>query len=73
VNTRSLGPHGELAGLATGITGMVATIGGAVLGTIVSQLHDGSTRTITFAIAGFLAVTAVLAREARRREGDQIS
>jgi MFS transporter, DHA1 family, multidrug resistance protein len=68
VNARSLGPHGALAGLAAGITGMISTIGGAILGTIVSQLHDGSTRTITIAIAVFLLTTTAIVRLAQRLE-----
>ena len=72
VSTRSLGPHRALAGLAAGITGMISTIGGAILGTIVSQLHDGSTRTITFAIAVFLLTTTILVRIAQQSERKEL-
>ncbi len=66
VNSAAMQPHGNLAGLAAGTLGMISTIGGAILGTLTSQLHDGSTRTITVAIAVFLVVATMLITAARR-------
>ena len=68
VSTQAMTPHGDLAGMAAGVTGTISTIGGAVFGTVVSQVHDGSTRTLTTAIAVFLAAATVLIASARRLE-----
>lgn len=66
VQTSAMGPHGHFAGLAAGIVGAVATIGGAALGTLVSQLHDGSTNTLLLGIAAFLIIALICVHRAQR-------
>ena len=68
VQTAAMSEHGHLAGLAAGILGTVATVGGAVFGTIVSQVHDGSTRSLLFAIALFLCAALGCITLAQRAE-----
>jgi MFS transporter, DHA1 family, multidrug resistance protein len=66
VNTTAMSPHGELAGVAAGMLGTVGTIGGAVLGTIISQSHDGTTRALTGGIAACLVMSALFVHLAQR-------
>ena len=66
VQTAAMGRHGQLAGLAAGILGSIATVGGAVLGTVVSQLHDGTTTTLLSAIAVFLVASLACINGAQR-------
>lgn len=66
VSAQAMTPHPDLAGMAAGVTGTIATIGGAILGTAVSQLHDGSTRTLTISIALFLTAATGCIQLARR-------
>lgn len=68
-NTAGLGPHGHLAGLASGILGTVATIGGAMLGTTVSLLHHGGTSTLLVGICVYLTLSSACIAVAQRATG----
>ncbi len=64
VQTTAMAAHGQSIGLTAGILGTIATIGGAFLGTVTSQSHDGTTRTLFSAIALFLLLSLFCIRQA---------
>ena len=58
----SLEPMGHLAGTATAITGFVSTTGGALIGSAVGQMFNGTVQPLFagFAIFGVITIIAVL-------------
>ena len=64
VQTTAMAAHGQSIGLTAGILGTIATIGGAFLGTVTSQSHDGTTRTLFSTIALFLLLSLFCIRQA---------
>ncbi len=71
VQTTAMAAHGHSIGLTAGILGTIATIGGAFLGTVTSQSHDGTTRTLFTAIALFLCGSFLFIRRATKSLGDR--
>ena len=53
-------PLGKVAGMGAALLGTVTTAGGAVLGSVVDRLFDGSTTPLAVAMAVFALVAATL-------------
>jgi MFS transporter, DHA1 family, multidrug resistance protein len=62
VNALALQPVGHIAGLASGLIGSVSTIGGALVGILVTQSHRGGTSTLALGIATCSAIAFLLTR-----------
>jgi len=61
-------PVGHIAGTASSIQGFVSTLGGALIGIVIGQSFDGTTRAVTagYLIVGLLALVTVLVTERGR-------
>ncbi len=61
-NSLALQPLGHIAGFAAGMIGTLSTIGGAVLGGAVAQLHTGTTMALATGFAAFSFGALILTR-----------
>lgn len=70
-NAMAMEPVGHVAGTASSLIGFVTTIGGALLGSALGQLFDGTTLPLTsgFAVLGLGALAFVLLAERGRLFG----
>lgn len=59
-NTAAMTPLGKVAGMGAALLGTVTTAGGAVLGSVVDRLYNGSTTPLAVAMAIFALVAATL-------------
>lgn len=59
-NTAAMTPLGKVAGMGAALLGTVTTAGGAVLGSVVARLYNGSTTPLAVAMATFALVAATL-------------
>ncbi|MDR3471283.1 MAG: multidrug effflux MFS transporter [Devosia sp.] len=73
MNALSMGPLGQVAGTASSAFGFIQTVGGTLLGMLVGQAYDGTTRPISFGylLMGLLALVAVQVAEHGRLFGRQ--
>jgi len=64
----AMDPLGHVAGTASSVQGCVSTVGGALIGFLISQSFDGTTVPLTlgFAITGSIGLAIVLATERGR-------
>lgn len=67
-NAMAMEPVGHVAGTASSLLGFTSTIGGAVMGSLLGQMFDGTTLPLTtgFAVFGLLALAWVLMAEQGR-------
>lgn len=65
VGALSMEPLGAVAGTASAVFGVIQTVGGAMMGTIIGQFYNGTTvpTAAGFCLMGLLALTCVLVAE----------
>ena len=71
MNSLAMEPLGKVAGTAAAVFGFLQTVGGAVIGTIIGQLYNGTlvTNAAAWTTMGVLVVTCALVAERGRLFG----